>query len=58
MLRGAADMERYFSFSDAKNLLQRYQRVLDQIHETGEVGDIYIEMLFKELRIAILLQKS
>lgn len=34
-------MERYFSFSDAKNLLQRYQRVLDQIHETGEVGDIY-----------------
>lgn len=51
-------MERYFSFSDAKNLLQRYQRVLDQIHETGEVGDIYIEMLFKELRIAILLQKS
>ena len=34
-------MERYFSFSDAKNLLQRYQKVLDQIHETGEVGDIY-----------------
>lgn len=34
-------MERHFSFSDAKNLLQRYQRVLDQIHETGEVGDIY-----------------
>lgn len=34
-------MERYFSFSDAKNLLQRYQRVLGQIHETGEVGDIY-----------------